>query len=587
MVRAGRDPGGLAAPLPRPPCSPAGGCPASASCAPCRCPPCAVAPVRSPLTRNCAPPLRSVPRRRPVVWRGVAWCGAARRGTCVALGVVCCGVWCVRDVLWRLVCVRDVLWCGMQVGISASCILGYNVNAGQEISLRLRTDDLRGFRKYERVRETLLHELAHMEYGEHDVRFKELNSRLGREAEAVNARERLGTRVLSSLSPFGDDADAGPRRSELDDVLLQDDVMAATARMSGRTLRQLAAAGGGAAAAATARPAAPAGAAAPPPAAAPAGTGGSAPGSGSGSDGGGDGVAGDEYEHYDPATERAEDAMRRLGSQEQAAAPSRAGPGAEPMPSGSEPALQQHRPEAAAAVAAPAWEEAAQAAPSSAGGHSMDVDVQAPARAMEAGAGAGPEAARPAPGEAAAAAAGGSGGSSSGGAAGAAAPRARALVVQLDPPYAGGADAGGGGPPADDDPAGQKYRQAWGALSLLVGSVSADVAEAALHTLQTLLGNVAANPREPKYKQVRLGNGAFHRRVGCLPGGMDVLKAAGFVEEPAAASAAGALSPAGAAAPGVLQLRRDDPGLCWLVLSAVNDAMEQLRAKAEAAAAAQ
>ena len=34
---------------------------------------------------------------------------------------------------------------------------------GQEISLRLRTDDMRGFRKYLKIRETLVHELAHNE----------------------------------------------------------------------------------------------------------------------------------------------------------------------------------------------------------------------------------------------------------------------------------------------------------------------------------------------------------------------------------------------------------------------------------------
>lgn len=30
-----------------------------------------------------------------------------------------------------------------KVGVSAMCVLGYNVNNGQEISLRLRTDDLK------------------------------------------------------------------------------------------------------------------------------------------------------------------------------------------------------------------------------------------------------------------------------------------------------------------------------------------------------------------------------------------------------------------------------------------------------------
>lgn len=35
-----------------------------------------------------------------------------------------------------------------KVGVSPVCILGVNINAGQEISLRLRTDDLKGFRRH-------------------------------------------------------------------------------------------------------------------------------------------------------------------------------------------------------------------------------------------------------------------------------------------------------------------------------------------------------------------------------------------------------------------------------------------------------
>ncbi len=45
-----------------------------------------------------------------------------------------------------------------------------------------------GFRKYDRIRETLIHELAHMEYGEHDNDFKQLNSELRKECDAINAR---------------------------------------------------------------------------------------------------------------------------------------------------------------------------------------------------------------------------------------------------------------------------------------------------------------------------------------------------------------------------------------------------------------
>ena len=47
-----------------------------------------------------------------------------------------------------------------KVGVSPVCILGVNINAGQEISLRLRTDDLQGFRRFASIRETLCHELV-------------------------------------------------------------------------------------------------------------------------------------------------------------------------------------------------------------------------------------------------------------------------------------------------------------------------------------------------------------------------------------------------------------------------------------------
>ena len=39
-----------------------------------------------------------------------------------------------------------------------------------------------GFRRYDRIRETLLHELAHMVWGEHDTNFKQLKSRVWRGA---------------------------------------------------------------------------------------------------------------------------------------------------------------------------------------------------------------------------------------------------------------------------------------------------------------------------------------------------------------------------------------------------------------------
>ncbi len=40
--------------------------------------------------------------------------------------------------------------------------------------------------RYDRIRETLVHELAHMVFGEHDNNFKELNSQLLRECSSLD-----------------------------------------------------------------------------------------------------------------------------------------------------------------------------------------------------------------------------------------------------------------------------------------------------------------------------------------------------------------------------------------------------------------
>ena len=52
-----------------------------------------------------------------------------------------------------------------------ACLLGYNTNAGQRIDLKLRTDDLRGFRPYDQLAATLIHELSHNWVGEHNLLF--------------------------------------------------------------------------------------------------------------------------------------------------------------------------------------------------------------------------------------------------------------------------------------------------------------------------------------------------------------------------------------------------------------------------------
>jgi len=50
-------------------------------------------------------------------------------------------------------------------------LLGYNTNAGAEIHMRLRTQDLSGFLPYPAIIDTLLHELAHNEVGPHNEQF--------------------------------------------------------------------------------------------------------------------------------------------------------------------------------------------------------------------------------------------------------------------------------------------------------------------------------------------------------------------------------------------------------------------------------
>ncbi|XP_047081076.1 uncharacterized protein LOC124691814 [Lolium rigidum] len=96
---------------------------------------------------------------------------------------------------WRVGIMTEMAPVGY-VGVSPKCILGFNKNMGEEISLRLRTDDLKGFRKYESIKKTLLHELAHMVHSEHDAHFFALNKQLNDEAASLDWTKSSG-HVLS------------------------------------------------------------------------------------------------------------------------------------------------------------------------------------------------------------------------------------------------------------------------------------------------------------------------------------------------------------------------------------------------------
>lgn len=51
------------------------------------------------------------------------------------------------------------------------CLLGYNTNHGLRIDIKLRTDDLSGFRPYNELASTLIHEISHNWVSEHDALF--------------------------------------------------------------------------------------------------------------------------------------------------------------------------------------------------------------------------------------------------------------------------------------------------------------------------------------------------------------------------------------------------------------------------------
>lgn len=50
-------------------------------------------------------------------------------------------------------------------------VLGYNTNRGLRIDIKLRTDDLKGFRPYPELAATLIHELSHNWVGDHNLVF--------------------------------------------------------------------------------------------------------------------------------------------------------------------------------------------------------------------------------------------------------------------------------------------------------------------------------------------------------------------------------------------------------------------------------
>jgi hypothetical protein len=97
---------------------------------------------------------------------------------------------------WRVDVLQEMAPDG-RVGIDPVCILGLNQNRGSAILLRLRTDDLAGFRRYDAIREVLAHELAHNEYGDHNDRFYQFMREILTEMNRHDWRRQRGYRLGS------------------------------------------------------------------------------------------------------------------------------------------------------------------------------------------------------------------------------------------------------------------------------------------------------------------------------------------------------------------------------------------------------
>jgi len=92
---------------------------------------------------------------------------------------------CMAKHEWNVGCLAELYPDG-KVGESPVCVMGLNQNKGQKILLRLRTDDLQGFRKPLSIRKVLYHELSHNVHSEHDDQFFQLMRQIERECQALD-----------------------------------------------------------------------------------------------------------------------------------------------------------------------------------------------------------------------------------------------------------------------------------------------------------------------------------------------------------------------------------------------------------------
>lgn len=102
---------------------------------------------------------------------------------------------------WSVGCLCEMYPEGY-VGVSDVCVMGLNENKGQRILLRLRTDDLKGFRKILSIRKVLFHELSHNEFSEHGNDFYILMRQLERDVEQLDWTKSAGRRLVTDSTVF-------------------------------------------------------------------------------------------------------------------------------------------------------------------------------------------------------------------------------------------------------------------------------------------------------------------------------------------------------------------------------------------------
>merc|ERR1712224_686024 len=76
------------------------------------------------------------------------------------------------------------------------CLLGYNTNRGLRIDIKLRTDDLSGFRNYPELVSTLIHELSRNWVGDHNLLFWTNYAQMRAEYLCTHARLRKSAFIV-------------------------------------------------------------------------------------------------------------------------------------------------------------------------------------------------------------------------------------------------------------------------------------------------------------------------------------------------------------------------------------------------------